>query len=81
MKKFWPNRSEVKGFSIQNLARKYRSKISKLSFPVNEISNNTSDEDNVILMKEVDESISTSNLSTKKMHWANRDFAEYKKAA
>ena len=31
MKNFWPRRSDVKGFSIENLARKYREKISYIS--------------------------------------------------
>ena len=31
MKNFWPRRSDAKGFSIENLARKYREKISGVS--------------------------------------------------
>ncbi len=32
-------------------------------------------------MKEEDKKISIANLSIKRIHWANRDFSEYKKAA
>ena len=31
MKIFWPHRSDAKGFSIEDLARNYREKISSLS--------------------------------------------------
>ena len=37
MKNFWPHRSDAKGFSIENLARKYREKLS--SFSTNKVSN------------------------------------------
>ena len=50
MKNFWPHRSNAKGFSIQNLARKYRSKISSVSS--NEISNQLLDDKNLISIKE-----------------------------
>ena len=81
MKNFWPHRSRAKGFSIQNLARKYRLKISSSSVSLNEPSNKLIDESNLISMKEEGEKSSTVNLSIKKIHWANRDFSEYKKAA
>ena len=83
MKNFWPHRSRAKGFSIQNLARKYRLKISSSSSSVslNEPSNQLIDESNLISMKEEGEKNSIANLSIKKIHWANRDFSEYKKAA
>ena len=79
MKNFWPHRSKAKGFSIQNLARKYRSKISSVTS--NEIANQVLDDKNLISMKEEGKKISTVNLSIKKIHWANRDFSEYKEAA
>ena len=78
MKNFWPHRSKAEGFSIQNLARKYRLKISSSS---NQISNKLVDDRNVIVMKEESKKISTVNLSIKRIHWANRDFSEYKEAA
>ena len=81
MKNFWPHRSRAKGFSIQNLARKYRLKISSSSVSSNEVSNQFLDNSNLVSMKEEDKKISIANLSIKKIHWANRDFSEYKKAA
>ena len=79
MKTFWPHRSKAKGFSIQNLARKYREKISNSSS--NQISNKLLDDRNVVYMKEEIKKISRVNLSIKRIHWANRDFSEYKEAA
>ena len=81
MKNFWPHRSKAEGFSIQNLARKYRLKISSSSVSSNEISNQIQDDRNLISMKEEGKKISISNLSMKKIHWANRDFSEYKNVA
>ena len=82
MKNFWPHRSRAKGFSIQNLARKYRLKISSSSVSLHEPSNQQLiDESNLISMKEEGEKNSIANLSIKRIHWANRDFAEYKEAA
>ena len=78
MKNFWPHRSKAEGFSVQNLARKYRLKISSVS---SQISNKLVDDRNVISMKEESKKISTVNLSIKRIHWANRDFSEYKEAA
>ena len=79
MKNFWPRRSNVEGFSIRNLARKYRLKISSVSS--NQISNKPLEDKNVISIKEESKKISTVNLSVKRIHWANRDFSEYKEAA
>tara|TARA_Y100001968_G_scaffold298093_1_gene307727 strand:- start:353 stop:592 length:240 start_codon:yes stop_codon:yes gene_type:complete len=79
VKNFWPNRSKAKGFSIQNLAHEYRAKISSVSF--NKNLNKFQDDKNLISMKEEVNMISNNNLSIKTMHWANRDFSEYKKAA
>ncbi len=79
MKNFWPHRSKAEGFSIQNLARKYRVKISSVSSK--QISNKLLDDRNVISMNEDSKKISTVNLSIKRIHWANRDFSEYKEAA
>ena len=81
MKNFWPHRSRAKGFSIQNLARKYRLKISSSSVSLKEPSNQFLDNRNLVSMKEEDKKISIANLSIKRIHWANRDFSEYKKAA
>ena len=81
MKNFWPHRSKAKGFSIQNLALNYRLKISNSNTSSNEISNQILDDRNLISMKEEGKEILISNLFTKKSHWANRDFSEYKEAA
>ena len=79
MKNFWPNRPNAEGFSIQNLSRKYRSKIS--IFSSNKISDQSQDNNNLKYMKEEVKKISIDDLSIKTIHWANRDFSEYKKAA
>ena len=81
MKNFWPNRSEAKGFSIQNLARNYRLKISNSRVSSNEISNQLPDYPNLISIKEESEKANIANLSFKRKHWANRDFSEYKEVA
>tara|TARA_B100001173_G_scaffold128882_1_gene111774 strand:- start:146 stop:391 length:246 start_codon:yes stop_codon:yes gene_type:complete len=81
MKNFWPHRSEAKGFSIQNLARKYRLKISNSIASSNEVSNQLLGNRNLISTIEEGKKISIANLSIKKTHWANRDFSEYKEAA
>tara|TARA_B100000945_G_scaffold66397_1_gene49730 strand:+ start:193 stop:432 length:240 start_codon:yes stop_codon:yes gene_type:complete len=79
MRIFWPRRSNAKGFSIKNLASKYPEKISNVSS--NEISNKLLD-DRVLESKTKDSrNIDLSNLSIKKVHWANRDFSEYREAA
>ena len=80
MKIFWPHRSKAKGFSIQNLARNYRLKISNSRVSSNEISDQLLDDANLISMEE-GKKISIANLSIKRIHWANRDFSEYKEAA
>ena len=46
MKKFWPHRSESKGFAVKNLVRKYRLKISKVNVPNNEITEQTFKDNN-----------------------------------
>ena len=79
VKNFWPHRPNAKGFSIENLANKYRSKISSVSS--NKISNQFQDNINLKYTKEEAKMISNDDLSIKTIHWANRDFAEYKKAA
>jgi len=81
VKNFWPHRSKAKGFSIQNLARNYRLKISNSSMSSNESLDQLLDDTNLISMKEESEKSRISNLSIKKTHWANRDFSEYKEAA
>ena len=48
---------------------------------LNEISDQLLDDTNLISMKEEGKEISITNLFTKRSHWANRDFSEYKEAA
>ena len=79
MKNFWPHRSKANGFSIQNLARKYRLKISKKS--TSEAMNQSLDNTNSKSIKNKINNISIDNRYIKKTHWANRDFSEYKEAA
>ncbi len=81
MKNFWPHRSKVEGFSIQNLARKYRSKISRSSEYSNESVNQIINNINLKFREEEGEKALIANLSTKRIHWANRDFSEYKEVA
>ena len=81
MKNFWPHRPKAKGFSIQNLARNYRLKISNSSVSLNEISDQPLDDATLISMKEEGKRSSIAHLSIERIHWANRDFSEYKEAA
>ena len=79
MKIFWPHRSNANGFSIQKLARDYRLKISSVSAD-DESNQNLENNKSKIIPNNVN-NISVVNLSSKRIHWANRDFSEYKKAA
>ena len=79
MKIFWPHRSKAKGFSIENLASKYREKISSLS---NEKTFNQILVDRNLKSRIEDSNhMETFNLSNKRVHWANRDFSEYREVA
>ena len=79
MKIFWPHRSNANGFSIQKLARDYRLKISSESAD-DESNQNLENNKSKIIPNNVN-NISVVNLSSKRIHWANRDFSEYKEAA
>ena len=79
MKIFWPNRSKAKGFSIENIASRYREKISILSS--SKISNQLEADRNLKSIVEDSNHLEISNLSMKTGHWANRDFSEYRDAA
>tara|TARA_B100001113_G_C20884539_1_gene524194 strand:+ start:413 stop:652 length:240 start_codon:yes stop_codon:yes gene_type:complete len=79
LKIFWPHRSNANGFSIQKLARDYRLKISSESAD-DESNQNLENNKSKIIPNNVN-NISVVNLSSKRIHWANRDFSEYKKAA
>ena len=79
MKNFWPHRSNANGFSIQKLARDYRLKISSES--ADDVSNQNLENNKSKIIPNNANNISVVNLSLKRIHWANRDFSEYKKAA
>ena len=79
MKIFWPHRSNANGFSIQKLARNYHLKISSES--ADEVSNQNLENNKSKIIPNNANNISVVNLSLKRIHWANRDFSEYKKAA
>ena len=79
MKIFWPYRSKVKGFSIKNLAGKYRGKSS--CFSSDKGSNEFLDDRNLKSRNSDNNHLKTSTLNAKRGHWANRDFLEYKQAA
>ena len=79
VKNFWPHRSKVRGFSIENLARKYREKISKVSS--NKIPDQLLEGDNLITQKDDISKKTRAPLALKIAHWANRDFSEYRDAA
>ena len=81
VKNFWPHRSKAIGFSIQDLANKYRLTISRDSKPSINILNQIQDGTNLKSVKEEGKSISVADLNVKRIHWANRDFSEYKEAA
>ena len=81
MKNFWPHRSTANGFSIQKLARNYRLKVSNSITSSNEVSDQLIDHANLIYMKQESEKSTIANVSIKRIHWANRDFSEYKEAA
>ena len=79
MKIFWPKRSNAKGFSIENLARKYREKISNVTS--DKVLNKLLDDNSLKLTKEDIKHMQLSIHSNKRGHWANRDFSEYRDAA
>tara|TARA_Y100001968_G_scaffold239311_1_gene222727 strand:+ start:223 stop:462 length:240 start_codon:yes stop_codon:yes gene_type:complete len=79
VKIFWPHRSNAKGFSIGNIALKYREKISNVSS--DKASKELLDDRNLKSMKQNSQQVTTSHLAIKRSHWANRDFSEYRDAA
>tara|TARA_Y100001968_G_C19074414_1_gene579983 strand:- start:250 stop:489 length:240 start_codon:yes stop_codon:yes gene_type:complete len=79
VKIFWPHRSDAKGFSIENLARNYREKISGISS--NKFSNQLLDDKKLKSNMEDSNQKALSHLSIKRRHWANRDFSEYRETA
>ena len=78
MKVFWPRQSIAKGFAIQNVASKYTENISSDSS-----NENPKKLDHRVLKSKNKDiiNITLSDSSIKKVHWANRDFSEYREAA
>ena len=79
MKNFWPHRSEAKGFSIKTLVHKNQEKISSVFS--NKNSNQLLDDKNLMSIKKDSENLRLSHISIKRIHWANRDFSEYRETA
>ena len=79
MKNFWPHRSDAKGFSIKTLVHKNQKKISSVSS--NKNSNQLLDDKNLMSIKKDSKNLRLSNISIKRIHWANRDFSEYRETA
>ncbi len=82
MKKFWPYRSDSKGFKVKNFVRKYSLKFSNINDHKDAITEQILKGNNKPLyVNDEGKNISVSKLSIKRIHWANRDFSEYKKVA
>ncbi len=79
MKNFWPHRSDAKGFSIKTLVHKNHEKISSVSS--NKNSNQLLDDKNLMSIKKDSKNLRLSHISIKRIHWANRDFSEYRETA
>ena len=81
MNKFWPNRPEPEGFSIEKLAKLSRENLAKLKY--DEVSKPSQSD----LLQVVDStsigSERTNNLEFLRdcSHWANRSFDEYREAS
>ena len=79
VKKFWPHRSDAKGFSLENLASENCEKTS--GGPAEKKSNQSLNLQNLkSSQKDINDNVRP-HLSFKKGHWANRDFTEYKDVA
>ena len=79
MKFFWPHRSDPKGFSIENLAHKYREKIFNEEFNKNQ--KQILDDSNLGSRMDDSKGLGLRHIYTTREHWANRDFSEYREAA
>ncbi len=79
MKIFWPHRPDAKGFSIENLVHENHEKFSSVSS--NKNSNHLLDDKNLMSIKKDSKNLLLSHISIKRIHWANRDFSEYRETA
>ena len=76
MKKFWPHRSEAKGFSFEN---HHRENFEKTSGVIAKIRSNQSLGLKNLKSNQADiNDRSMTHLPITKGHWANRDFIEYR---
>ncbi len=81
MKNFWPPRPSAKGFSIERLALKYRERLSKKVSSSNFSKNESPKEITSNIVKIENKEILKSQIYANSIHWANRDFSEYRDAA
>ena len=80
MNNFWPSRPTPEGFSIDKLAKGYREKISKFSNEnKNEKLNHDLPKRNSLKSRLIE--TKTSDVNSSYIHWANRNFEEYREAA
>ncbi len=80
MRNFWPPRPSAKGFSIERLALKYRESLSKVSssnFSKKELKKEITSN---IIKIEKNEILKSEGYGNS-IHWANRDFSEYRDVA
>ncbi len=80
MNHFWPRRPSPKGFSIENLAKKYREKLTKVSYERNKEEAINILEDKTQIQGRYTNLVENNSIMSN-IHWANRDFSEYKEAA
>ena len=82
MSRYWPRRPSPEGFSIERLAKKYREKLANNfaedPIPPTEMQV-TAEETRVLLRTNTPDELKTSRVVS--IHWANRDFKEYREVA
>ena len=81
MNKFWPNRAEPEGFSIEKLAKLSRENLSKLKY--DEVPKPSQSDPLQVVDSPFIVSERTNNLEFLRdcSHWANRSFDEYREAS
>ena len=80
MRNFWPQRPSAKGFSIERLAINYRERLSKISSS-NVSGKELSNERKTNMIQLEKKEILESQICSNSIHWANRDFSEYRDVA
>ena len=84
MTDYWPKRSAPRGFSIENLAKKYRDKLNGISIDRTKTNSRTELINNsgaLDLEDNIDSTLAEISNLDKNVHWANRNFSEYSNAA